>query len=38
VLLTRRLKEAGQVMGIDLVDHIVLGDGRWFSFRDANRL
>jgi DNA repair protein RadC len=38
VLLTRRLKEAGAVMGIDLADHIVLGDGRWFSFRDANRL
>lgn len=38
VVLTRRLKEAGEVMGIDLADHIVLGDGRWFSFRDANRL
>jgi DNA repair protein RadC len=38
VLLTRRLKEAGVVMGIDLADHIVLGDGRWFSFREANRL
>jgi DNA repair protein RadC len=38
VLLTRRLKEAGQVMGIGLADHVVLGDGRWFSFRDANRL
>ena len=38
VLLTRRLREAGQVMGIALVDHIVLGDGRWFSFRDANQL
>jgi len=38
VLLTKRLKDAGDVMGIDLVDHIVLGEGRWFSFRDANRL
>jgi DNA repair protein RadC len=38
VLLTRRLKEAGVVMGIELADHVVLGDGRWFSFRDANRL
>jgi DNA repair protein RadC len=38
ILLTRRLKDAGEVMGIELVDHIVLGDGRWFSFRDANRL
>jgi DNA repair protein RadC len=38
VVLTRRLKEAGIVMGIDLADHIILGDGRWFSFRDARRL
>jgi DNA repair protein RadC len=38
VLLTRRLKAAGAVMGIELADHVVLGDGRWFSFRDANRL
>ena len=38
VLLTRRLREAGAVMGIELADHVVLGDGRWFSFRDANRL
>jgi DNA repair protein RadC len=38
ILLTRRLKEAGAVMGIELADHIVLGDGRWFSFRDAKRL
>ena len=35
VTLTRRLFEAGQIMGIELVDHVVLGDGRWFSFRDG---
>lgn len=34
VLLTHRLLEAGDIMGIELADHIVLGDGRWFSFRD----
>ena len=38
LLLTRRLVQAGQVMGIDVVDHIILGDGRWFSFRDASLL
>jgi DNA repair protein RadC len=38
VLLTRRLVGAGQVMGIDVVDHIILGEGRWFSFRDAGLL
>ena len=38
VMLTRRLVDAGQVMGIDVVDHIIVGDGRWFSFRDASLL
>ena len=38
VELTRRLKYSGEVMGIDLVDHIILGDGRWYSFRDARKL
>jgi DNA repair protein RadC len=38
VLLTRRLVRAGEVMGIEVVDHIILGDGRWFSFKDATRL
>ena len=37
-MLTRRLVDAGQVMGIDVVDHIIVGDGRWFSFRDASLL
>lgn len=38
VLLTRRLMQAGEVMGITLADHIILGEGTWFSFRDASRL
>ena len=31
--LTSRLAAAGAVLGIDVVDHLILGDGRWFSFR-----
>jgi DNA repair protein RadC len=38
VELTRRLVAAGQVMGIDLVDHIVLGDVRYWSFREMGRI
>jgi DNA repair protein RadC len=38
VALTDRLARAGEVMGIAVADHIILGDGRWFSFRDARRL
>jgi DNA repair protein RadC len=32
--ITRRLHEAGTVMGIQLVDHIILGTGAYFSFRN----
>lgn len=38
VFLTRRMMKAGDVMGIDVIDHVILGDGRWFSFKDAMRL
>ena len=32
--LTRRLVEAGKVMGIDVLDHLIIGDGRWLSFKE----
>ena len=35
VVLTRRLVQAGHVMGIAVVDHVILGEGRWFSFREG---
>jgi DNA repair protein RadC len=38
VLLTTRLVAAGELMGIEVVDHVILGSGRWFSFRDAGIL
>ncbi len=30
---TMRLCEAGRVMGIEVLDHIVIGDGRWVSLK-----
>jgi DNA repair protein RadC len=36
--LTRRLLAAGVLMGIDVVDHIVLGDVRYCSFKEMGRL
>jgi DNA repair protein RadC len=36
--LTRRLAAAGELLGISLLDHIVIGDGRYFSFKEAGRL
>ena len=38
VELTRRLAAAGVLMGIDLVDHVILGDTRYCSFREMGRL
>ena len=38
VELTRRLAAAGALMGIDVVDHIILGDARYCSFKEMGRL
>lgn len=34
ILLTRRLAEAGRLLGIDLIDHIIIGDGYWLSLKE----
>ena len=31
---TKRLAEAGSVMGIELIDHWIVGDGRYVSLKD----
>ena len=36
--ITRRLKETGDVLGIRVLDHVVLGDERFFSFSDRGML
>lgn len=36
--LTRRLAAAGELLGVHLLDHIVIGDGRYYSFKEAGRL
>ena len=35
---TRRLAAAGEVLGIPLLDHIIIGDGRYYSFKEAGGL
>lgn len=32
--LTRRLKECGELLGITVLDHVVLGEDRYYSFAD----
>ena len=37
--ITQRLKEAGALLGINLLDHVIVGgEGRYFSFADENLL
>ena len=36
--ITRRLKEVGEVMGVRVLDHIVIGHDRYFSFSDRGML
>jgi DNA repair protein RadC len=38
VELTRRLAATGALVGIDLIDHVVLGDARYCSFKETGRL
>jgi DNA repair protein RadC len=35
---TRRLREAGALIGIPLLDHVILGEGRWLSLAERGLL
>lgn len=38
VAVTRRLMKAGEILGVDVLDHIVVGDDRWLILHDAGLL
>jgi DNA repair protein RadC len=38
LLLTTRMIQAGEIMGIDVVDHVILADQRYFSLVEAGRI
>jgi DNA repair protein RadC len=38
IRLTARLKEVGEMVGIRVLDHIVIGEGRYYSFLDEDTL
>ena len=38
VALTRRLMRAGEMMGIDVLDHVIIAENRFHSLRDAGDL
>lgn len=35
---TRRVEQCGEMMGIHLSDHIIIGDNKYFSFKEENLL
>lgn len=35
---TRRLAKAGELLGVPVVDHLILGDGKYFSFKEGGLL
>jgi DNA repair protein RadC len=35
IALTKRLVQAGDLLGIRVLDHVIVGDGGHFSFRDS---
>lgn len=38
ILTTKRIKTAGQYIGIELLDHIIIGNNRYVSFRESGML
>lgn len=36
--ITQRLKQAGDLLGVRLLDHVVIGDGHYISFADTGIL
>lgn len=35
---TERIKAAGKILGIELLDHIIIGEGRYFSYKDKDMI
>lgn len=38
IFVTTRIKEAGDIIGIPLIDHIIIGDNCYFSMREAGHV
>lgn len=36
--ITKRLVEAGEIIGINIIDHIIIGDGNYLSFKEMGML
>lgn len=38
LVFTKRVREAGALLGIELLDHIIIGDRKYMSFRESEIL
>ena len=38
ILFTKRVKEAGELIGISLLDHIIIGNNCYISFAEQNMI
>jgi DNA repair protein RadC len=38
ILLTRRFEKCGRILGIEIVDHIIVGDGNYMSMKESGHL
>ena len=36
--ITKKLVETGNIMGITVLDHVIIGDGRHFSLKEAGHI
>ena len=37
-VLTKQLTKSGSILGIPVLDHVIIGDDSFYSYREANRL
>ena len=38
LLITSKLKKAGEILGVDVIDHVVIGESGYFSFKENGLL
>ncbi|UEL49184.1 DNA repair protein RadC [Terrisporobacter hibernicus] len=36
--ITKRLKESGELLGIEVLDHLIIGDGLYFSYKENMKI
>jgi DNA repair protein RadC len=37
-MITKRFEKCGQILGIDVIDHIIIGDGNYRSMKESGYL